>query len=224
MEKTTFNTNDTDKKAPTPQSPLPPEPRDQQAPRPTGTYQPGLHPEPHGEGQRPRPYPNPARPGQATYPAPQTGYRPTAPVDGPAYPGGNGPQYPGGGYPGGRYPGGPRPMTPGRQGGKSGGSLGLIIGIVAVALVIVGVGCWWYFGYRNSHPIFKRKNTCLHCLSMFLSLRYIIPTHPHPHPRRSHSKRHPPTLPPRHRHQLRHPRLLWALEPAPRRHPCSTVP
>ena len=31
-------------------------------------------------------------------------------------------------------------MTPGRQGGKSGGSLGLIIGIVAVALVIVGVG------------------------------------------------------------------------------------
>ncbi len=44
-------------------------------------------------------------------------------------------------------------MTPGRQGGKSGGSLGLIIGIVAVALVIVGVGCWWYFGYRNSHPI-----------------------------------------------------------------------
>ena len=153
MEKTTFNTNDTDKKAPTPQSPLPPEPRDQQAPRPTGTHQPGQHPEPHGEGQRPRPYPNPARPGQATYPAPQPGYRPTAPVDGPAYPGGNGPQYPGGGYPGGRYPGGPRPMTPGRQGGKSGGSLGLIIGIVAVALVIVGVGCWWYFGYRNSHPI-----------------------------------------------------------------------
>lgn len=32
-------------------------------------------------------------------------------------------------------------------------SLGLIISIVIVALIIVGVGCWWYFGYRDTHPI-----------------------------------------------------------------------
>lgn len=36
---------------------------------------------------------------------------------------------------------------------RGNGSQGLIISIIIVALIIVGVGCWWYFGYRDTHPI-----------------------------------------------------------------------
>lgn len=61
----------------------------------------------------------------------------------PGYPGGNGPYHPNSGY----GPGIPPPMR------RKNNSLGLIISIVIVALIIVGVGCWWYFGYRDTHPI-----------------------------------------------------------------------
>lgn len=61
----------------------------------------------------------------------------------PGYPGGNGPYNPNAGY----GPGIPPPMR------RKNNSLGLIISIVIVALIIVGVGCWWYFGYRDTHPI-----------------------------------------------------------------------
>lgn len=113
-------------------------------PRPTVQYQPVQMPGNPAAQQPPRPYPTPTRPGQATRPAAYPGYRPTVPADGAGVPGGNGPRHPGGWCP---------PTVPPGQKKRAGGSIGLIICIVVVALVIVGVGCWWYFGYRDSHPI-----------------------------------------------------------------------
>lgn len=110
-------------------------------PRPTVTYQPGQEPEIPRQPRAPRPYPTPSRPGQAVHPSGQPNYRPTVPADGPR---GNG------GAP--RNPG-YRPTVLDSENNRGKSSLGLIIGIVAVALIIVGAGCWWYFGYRNSHPI-----------------------------------------------------------------------
>lgn len=45
------------------------------------------------------------------------------------------------------------------------GNKGLIIGIIAAALVILGAGCWWYFGYRESHPIVTEEKELEETLS-----------------------------------------------------------
>ncbi len=111
-------------------------------PRPTVAYQPGQETA-QAQPRPPRQYPTPSRPGQTVNPSGHPNYRPTVPADGPRIHGGdNGPRNPG-------YR--PTVLDSDSRNGKS--SLGLIIGIVAVALLIVGAGCWWYFGYRNSHPI-----------------------------------------------------------------------
>lgn len=51
-------------------------------------------------------------------------------------------------------PGDFRGYPPGYPGYKRDkGGAALIIGIIAAALAILGAGCWWYFGYRETHPI-----------------------------------------------------------------------
>ena len=36
---------------------------------------------------------------------------------------------------------------------------GLTIGLISAALVILGASCWWYFGYRDSHPLVVEEET-----------------------------------------------------------------
>ena len=42
---------------------------------------------------------------------------------------------------------------------RDNGNTWLIAGIIAVAVAILGAGCWWYFGYRDSHPIVTEDDT-----------------------------------------------------------------
>jgi len=109
-------------------------------PRPTVTYQPGQEPEIPAQPHELRPYPTPTRPGQATRPAQPNGYRPTIPGGAPIHPGVDGPRNPIN-----------RPTI--LDSGNNGKKRGLIIGAVVAALLIVGAGCWWYFGYRDSNQI-----------------------------------------------------------------------
>lgn len=136
MENSPFNTNNPYKSTPKPQSTLPLEPRVQ---RQTETYRPGQEPEIPAQPHTPRPYPTPTRPGQATRPAQPNGYRPTIPGNAPIPTGVNGPR---------------NPLN--RQtildSGNNGKKRGLIIGAIVAALLIVGAGCWWFFGSRDSNP------------------------------------------------------------------------
>lgn len=146
----------------------PPEPRPQSSlrPRPTVAYQPEEPIAPQGSGAmgsvpeppRQQPLQPQQPPRQPQHAAP---YRPTVKAEG-----GRAPQptvvgemgqatvAANGGNAGG-YPPPPSPRYPAQQAGETRqkSNLGLIIGIAVAALLIIGAGCWWYFGYRNSHPL-----------------------------------------------------------------------
>lgn len=113
----------------------------QNGPHHYGSGQPGNYPGPNPGG---RPNQNPGQPNHI----------PGQPNHNPGQRQGCPPYAPQGGYQQGQ-PNAPRqayyPQQPPVKSGN--GSTGLLIGIVVAALVILGAGCWWYFGYRDTHPI-----------------------------------------------------------------------